>query len=185
MRLLAPPVVGVLDLVRRIRPADLGRRRYEYYWADGDQVKKPIKLSAPAYVDALMTWVQSLLDNEQIFPCDEGAPRRPREGPAMLPRTGTSGPPALLLGHGGRGPERRRGRSARTPYAGTFGGAVCTFPPNFEETVRTIFKRLFRIFAHIYYSHFEQIERAGEEKHLNTCYKVGMRGVAGRDAGDA
>ena len=30
----------------------------QYHWADGNQVKKPIKCSAPKYIDFLMTWVQ-------------------------------------------------------------------------------------------------------------------------------
>jgi hypothetical protein len=30
------------------------------------------------------------------------------------------------------------------------------FAPSFQETVRTIFKRLFRVYAHIYHSHFKQ-----------------------------
>lgn len=37
--------------------------------------------------------------------------------------------------------------------------------------VKTIFKRLFRIYAHIYYSHFNKIVSLGEEPHLNTCFK--------------
>ena len=42
--------------------------KFEYHWADGVQVTKPIKVSAPKYVDYLMTWVQGMLDNEKIFP---------------------------------------------------------------------------------------------------------------------
>lgn len=38
--------------------------KYEYHWADGVVQKKPIKVSAPEYVDFLMTWVQSLVDND-------------------------------------------------------------------------------------------------------------------------
>lgn len=45
------------------------------------------------------------------------------------------------------------------------------FPHNFMETVRTMFKRLFRVYAHIYHSHFKQICALGEEAHLNTCFK--------------
>ena len=30
--------------------------------------KRPTKLPAPEYVDALMNWAQGLLDNEEIFP---------------------------------------------------------------------------------------------------------------------
>lgn len=32
--------------------------QYEYLWADGVRVKTPIKLSAPAYVNALFDWVE-------------------------------------------------------------------------------------------------------------------------------
>ncbi|KAG5646592.1 hypothetical protein DXG03_002896 [Asterophora parasitica] len=42
--------------------------RYEYLWEDGVKYKKPTKLPAPEYVDALMNWAQSLLDDESIFP---------------------------------------------------------------------------------------------------------------------
>ena len=38
--------------------------KYEYHWADGQTVKKPIKCSAPKYIDYLMTWVQDQLDDE-------------------------------------------------------------------------------------------------------------------------
>lgn len=35
---------------------------------DGLFSKKPTHLSAPAYVEALMTWTQSILDDEKNFP---------------------------------------------------------------------------------------------------------------------
>ena len=46
--------------------------KYEYHWADGQTVKKPIKCSAPKYIDYLMTWVQDQLDDEQLFPSKIG-----------------------------------------------------------------------------------------------------------------
>lgn len=45
------------------------------------------------------------------------------------------------------------------------------FPPNFKDVVKTIFKRLFRVYAHIYHSHFQKIVSLKEEAHLNTCFK--------------
>jgi len=93
--------------------------KYEYLWADGKTIKKPIKVSAPEYVDFLMTWVQSILDDESVFP-------------------------------------------SRVDVA---------FPRNFQQVVKNIFKRLFRVYAHIYYSHFHKIVSLGEEAHLNTCFK--------------
>ena len=45
------------------------------------------------------------------------------------------------------------------------------FPRTFQDTVRTIFKRLFRVFAHIYHSHWDVTVSLGAEAHLNTCFK--------------
>lgn len=42
--------------------------RYEYRWADGIKIKKPIEVSAPKYVEYLMDWIESLLDDESVFP---------------------------------------------------------------------------------------------------------------------
>jgi MOB kinase activator 1 len=93
--------------------------QYEYLWADGVKVKKPIKVSAPEYVDLLMSWVETQLNDEHIFPLQLGTP----------------------------------------------------FPKNFQAIVRVIFKRLFRVYAHIYHSHFQKIVSLGAEAHLNTCFK--------------
>lgn len=46
--------------------------RYEYLWADGKNIKKPIKVSAPEYADYLMTWVQQTLEDEETFPVSDG-----------------------------------------------------------------------------------------------------------------
>jgi MOB kinase activator 1 len=92
---------------------------YEYLWADGQKVKKPIKVSAPEYVDLLMSWVETQLNDENIFPLQLGTP----------------------------------------------------FPKNFDSIVKKIFRRLFRIYAHIYHSHFQKIVGLGAEAHLNTCFK--------------
>ncbi|KMZ57274.1 MOB kinase activator 1A [Zostera marina] len=93
--------------------------KFEYRWADGVQIKKPIVVSASKYVDYLMDWIEVQLDNESLFPQKIGSP----------------------------------------------------FPSNFHEIVRTIFKRLFRVYAHIYHSHFQKIVSLKEEAHLNTCFK--------------
>jgi len=93
--------------------------KYEYLWADGKDIKKPIKVSAPEYADYLMTWVQNILEDETIFPTSDDTP----------------------------------------------------FPKNFKSIVKTIFKRLFRIYAHIYYSHAQEIVELGVEAHLNTAFK--------------
>lgn len=42
--------------------------RFEYLWQDSESFKRPTKMSAPEYIEHLMAWVQSNVDNEQMFP---------------------------------------------------------------------------------------------------------------------
>jgi MOB kinase activator 1 len=46
-----------------------------------------------------------------------------------------------------------------------------SFPSNFIPKVKDIYKRLFRLYAHIYYSHFDKVCSIGAKAHLNTCFK--------------
>jgi MOB kinase activator 1 len=66
-----------------------------------------------------MTWVESQLNNEKIFPCALDIP----------------------------------------------------FPKNFYNIIKVIFKRLFRVYAHIYHTHFHHFMLLSAENHLNTCFK--------------
>ncbi|KAJ6746523.1 MOB KINASE ACTIVATOR-LIKE 2A-RELATED [Salix koriyanagi] len=104
--------------------------KYEYRWADGVAIKKPIEVSASKYVEYLMDWIEAQLDDELIFP------------------------------------QKKR---IFVFNSDVLQGAP--FPPNFQDVVRTIFKRSFRVYAHIYHSHFQKIVSLKEEAHLNTCFK--------------
>ncbi|KAF7511910.1 Maintenance of ploidy protein mob1 [Endocarpon pusillum] len=45
------------------------------------------------------------------------------------------------------------------------------FPKSFSQTIRQIFKRLYRVYAHIYCHHYPVIIHLGLEPHLNTSFK--------------
>ena len=42
---------------------------------------------------------------------------------------------------------------------------------NFIHIIQVIFKRLFRVYAHIYHAHFSDVMKLGAEAHLNTSFK--------------
>jgi MOB kinase activator 1 len=42
--------------------------RFEYLWQDAENYKRPTKMPAPTYIEHLMAWVQSNIDNESVFP---------------------------------------------------------------------------------------------------------------------
>ena len=96
-------------------------QRYEYLWADPARsaTSEPLKMSAPEYVDTLMTYIQSRIDDEATFPSKLGVP----------------------------------------------------FPKSFAAVVRTIWRRLFRVYAHVYCEHFSVVVGLGLESHLNTSFK--------------
>ncbi|KAL9654768.1 hypothetical protein ABK040_008562 [Willaertia magna] len=93
---------------------------FEYLWMNPeDNITKPIRVSAPEYMEYLMSWIEMKINNETVFP-----------------------------------------PSPNTP-----------FPTNFKSEVKQIFKRLFRVYAHIYHSHPEDIKKIHAEPHLNTAFK--------------
>ena len=44
------------------------------------------------------------------------------------------------------------------------------FPPNFRDVCGNIFRRLFRVYAHVYHSHHERVVELTFEAHLNSCF---------------
>jgi len=45
------------------------------------------------------------------------------------------------------------------------------FPRNFMASVKQVYKRMFRLFAHVYYHHLDSMRSVGGNAHLNTCFK--------------
>lgn len=93
--------------------------KYEFLWADGKAIVKPIKVSAPEYADYLLTWVQNTIEDETVFPIEKDKP----------------------------------------------------YPPDFIPIMKNVFKRLFRIYAHIYCSHAEQMKSMGLQDQLDSAFK--------------
>lgn len=53
-----------------------------------------------------------------------------------------------------------------------FPSAMTTpFPENFMGIVTNIMRRLFRVYAHVYYHHLQHFSALGTDKHLNTSFK--------------
>lgn len=45
------------------------------------------------------------------------------------------------------------------------------FPKNFQATIKSIVRRLFRVYAHLYNHHFAQLCALSIEAHINTSYR--------------
>ena len=114
--------------------------KFEYKWADGKTIRKPIRCSAPKYVDYMMTWVQTTLDDEAIFPVRVGEPFPPTIRDTMC------------------------GAAAARPVQNMWHASS-------SSRRCTMFKRLFRVYAHMYLHHFDVLKTMGAEPHLNTCFR--------------
>ncbi|KAH8410661.1 hypothetical protein KR009_011105 [Drosophila setifemur] len=55
-------------------PTMSGGSRYEYLWADGELYKKPTALSAQKYIEHLMDWIETQINNESVFPVSTDVP---------------------------------------------------------------------------------------------------------------
>lgn len=49
-------------------PTMSGGARYEYLWQDADKYKRPTRLPAKDYMYLLMEWIETRINNENIFP---------------------------------------------------------------------------------------------------------------------
>lgn len=102
-------------------PQMLATEEYEYLWQDSNdpQFKRPTQLSAPDYIEHLMTWIQGYFNNPLYFPAQNGV----------------------------------------------------QFAPGTVSIFRNILRKMFRVYAHIYCHHFNDITELGLQPHLNTSLK--------------
>ncbi|KAJ2929343.1 hypothetical protein H1R20_g7764, partial [Candolleomyces eurysporus] len=87
-----------------------------YLWTNRDG--KQVSLPAPTYIDYVVTSVQQLIDDENVFP----------------------------------------------------NNANHTFHPSFPSTVKSIYRQLLRVFAHLYHAHFDVILHLRAEPHFNSLF---------------
>ncbi len=69
-----------LSLPQFTKPGEGFPPGFEYRWADGVNIVKPMRCSSPEYVDYVMMWVEDQINNEDIFPVQESQPFPPDFG---------------------------------------------------------------------------------------------------------
>lgn len=99
-------------------------------------------MAAPAYIEQLMAWVQANIDNESVMPS----------------KIGKHLPLDIFIF-----------TLCRVWLFTLFIGVP--FPKSFGTLIRQIFKRMYRVYAHIYCHHYPVVRELGLEPHLNTSFK--------------
>lgn len=107
--------------------------RLNYMWTN--QAGKQVALPAPTYIDFVMSSIQNLIEDENIFP------------------TKTSTPEVLFY--------------LSQSYTNVLDQS---FHPSFPATIRTVYRQLLRVFAHIYHAHYPQLLHLRFEPHFNSLF---------------
>lgn len=110
-----------------------------YTWIN--QERKSVHLPAPTYIDYVMTWIQNLLDDENVFPTKSGTLHTHR---VLSPKPELT---VLFLSSTGN-----------------------DFPQGFPSTIKHVYRQLLRVFAHIYHAHYPQILHLRSEPHFNSLF---------------
>ena len=119
----------------------------DYTWLDAN--KNPMRLPAPTYIEYVMQWISNRINDETLFPTK-----------ASGTTTATTATPSA--GRALTGPASTSGEN----WVGKEGG----FPQVFEQTCKGIYKQMFRVFAHIYHTHFDKILHMSLEAHFNSLF---------------
>lgn len=118
----------------------VGRLNYVWIHQGGKQANLP----APTYIDYVMTSIQNLIDDEKIFPTKSSMCAH-----ITIFFIWANG---LILGHL---------KKTKKDQA---------FHPSFPATIRTVYRQLLRVFAHIYHAHYQQILHLRSEPHFNSFF---------------
>ncbi|MCJ1312439.1 hypothetical protein MMC25_006113 [Agyrium rufum] len=124
---------------------------HTYTWLNSK--KEPVKVAAPQYTSLVQRWIVSKVSDTTYFPTDTNM---------TLPMGVTPFPPSTDFGGSGGGnatspiPAGPSNLSASlAELAGrNWVGKAAGFPENFFHDVKTIFRQLFRLYAHLYHSHW-------------------------------
>ncbi|KAL9041917.1 MAG: hypothetical protein Q9214_003947 [Letrouitia sp. 1 TL-2023] len=123
----------------------LDRRSHIYTWLNNERV--PIRVSATQYVSLFQRWILGKIHDNHAFPTDSptgntasayasGGLNTPGANtPIAMGPTTSNAPLSTLAGH---------------DWVGKKGG----FPQAFFGDVKTSFRQIFRLYAHLYHSHW-------------------------------
>ncbi|KAK0617907.1 Mob1/phocein [Bombardia bombarda] len=121
---------------------------------------QPVEIPAYEYLSLVQRYISSKIDDDRIFPTDpSGVSYADNPAFCSAPEPQQQQQPPQQPGH----PPHQ---AQKLDWVGKRSG----FPQNFLETCQTIFRQMFRVYAHLYWSHFDDMFRLDLEKAMNSCF---------------
>jgi hypothetical protein len=123
----------------------------------------------------MQRWISGKIDSTTLFPTDPAGVSFSQNpsGPAIASATYASGG---LDTPGSNtpipaGPTTLNASLSQLSGAGDWIGKSSGFPQEFEDVCQTIFRQMFRVYAHLYWAHYiEPFYHLSLEKPLNSCF---------------
>ncbi|CAK7234485.1 hypothetical protein SCUCBS95973_008953 [Sporothrix curviconia] len=120
-------------------------RAHSYTWLNNRL--EPTEIPAHKYMSLMKRWISAKIDDVQLFPTS--------------PSTVSFAPNAAFVS------VTAFSVSDSEDWVGRSSG----FPKEFASTCKTIFLQMFRVYAHLYWSHFvDPFYHLNLEKQLNSCF---------------
>lgn len=112
-----------------------------YTWLDNQ--KNPIRIPASQYMSLVQKWIMTKIGDTRLFPTD----------PNFAPTSASA-----YQSSGGSQDRDWMGRSVG-------------FPESFFNDIRSLYRQMFRCYAHLYFAHWlEPFYHLSTYKELNTCF---------------
>jgi len=119
--------------------------------------KEPVEVPAYEYIALMQRWIPGKVDNTAIFPTEPASVSYAHNMPDYVSGSNSSASAGPSL--------------AQLASSGDWTGKASGFPPEFHEVCQSIFRQMFRVYAHLYWAHFvEPFYHLNLDKHLNSCF---------------
>ena len=134
---------------------------HTYTWLNNE--KAPIKVPANQYISLVQRWIVGKIQDAKSFPTESPSGTAPTYASGGLNTPGANTPIAM-------GPT-----TLTTPLSTLAGhdwvGKAAGFPETFLGDLKTIFRQMFRLYAHLYHSHWENpFWHIGAHRDLNSTF---------------
>ena len=139
---------------------------HTYTWLNNDKV--PVKVTAPQYISLVQRWIIGRVQDPKQFPTEEYPAGYISASASAYASGGLNTP-------GSKTPIPMGPTTLNTPLSTLAGhdwvGKAAGFPENFFNDVKTSFRQMFRLYAHLYHAHWEDpFWHIGYVRDLNSCF---------------
>ncbi|RKF79823.1 Maintenance of ploidy protein mob2 [Golovinomyces cichoracearum] len=135
--------------------------------------KEPVEVPAHEYISLMQRWISGKIDNTSLFPTDPSTVSyaQPSAGPTIngvsFASNRMNSPNSSSFNRQDQLNSSVSQHASSTDWIGKSSG----FPIEFFDVCQTIFRQMFRVYAHLYWAHFvDPFFHLNLEKSMNSCF---------------